>query len=81
MHGDLDAPDLSLADLFCTFPEAAGPFLRNRMACVGCPIARFHTIRDACVEYAVDEAAFRAELRAAVTPRRSGPRADAALSP
>lgn len=81
MHGDLDEPDLSLADLFRLYPQAAGPFLRHRMACVGCPIARFHTIRDACAEYAVDEAAFRAEIRAAVRPRRSGPRDDAALSP
>lgn len=47
MDRDIEAPDLSLADLFRAWPAAARPFLRNRMACVGCPIAPFHTIRDA----------------------------------
>lgn len=78
MDRDVDAPDLPLADLFRACPQAARPFLRKRMACVGCPIAPFHTIRDACAEYGLDEAAFRAEIRAAVRPRRSAPPGGAA---
>jgi hybrid cluster-associated redox disulfide protein len=39
------------------------------MLCVGCLIAPFHTIVDACMEYGLDEEAFSAELRAAVRQR------------
>ncbi|HET9069812.1 MAG TPA: hypothetical protein VFN28_14300, partial [Amaricoccus sp.] len=42
-------------------------------ACVGCPIAPFHGVRDACAQYGLDEAAFRAELRAAVAGRPPAP--------
>ncbi|MBP7242564.1 DUF1858 domain-containing protein [Amaricoccus sp.] len=65
MSVDIDDPDLPLAELFRAWPAAAEPFLRRRMACVGCPIAPFHTVVDACLEYRLDESAFRAELRAA----------------
>ncbi len=81
MDLEADAPDPSLADLFHASPQAARPFLRNRMACVGCPIAPFHTIRDACAEYGLDETAFRAAIRAAVRPRRSARQGGAAPSP
>ena len=40
-------------------------FLERRMLCFGCPIAPFHTVIDASLEYQLDEEAFRAELRAA----------------
>jgi hybrid cluster-associated redox disulfide protein len=41
-------------------------FLIHRMGCVGCPIACFHTVRDACAEHRIDERVFLADLRAAV---------------
>jgi hypothetical protein len=41
------------------------------MMCIGCPITPFHTVIDACAEYNLDEAAFRAELRAAISVNRS----------
>lgn len=74
MARDIDDPDLTLAELFRTWPEAARPFLRRRTACVGCLMAPFHTVRDTCAEYRIDEAAFRAELRAAIAPRRRSAR-------
>lgn len=81
MVRDIDDPDLPLAELFRAWPEASRPFLRHGTACVGCPIAPFHTVLDTCAEYGLDEAAFRAELRAAIAPRRrSAPRAGAARS-
>lgn len=64
---DLDDPDLPLADLFAAWPDAARPFLARAMLCPGCPIAPFHTVVDACGEYGLDEQAFRAEIRRAVT--------------
>lgn len=62
----MDDPDLPLAMLFSRWPAAANVFLSHRMVCFGCPIAPFHTVIDACAEYGLDEALFRAELRAAV---------------
>lgn len=78
---DIDDPELPLAELFRSWPGVAPVFWRHRVACVGCPIAPFHTVRDTCAEYGLDEAAFRAALRAAVAPSRpprSGRRGDAA---
>ncbi|MFN4129249.1 MAG: DUF1858 domain-containing protein [Paracoccaceae bacterium] len=63
----MDDPDLPLRLLFDHWPAAATVFLSRRMVCFGCPIAPFHTVIDACAEYGLDEALFRAELRAAVT--------------
>lgn len=75
---DADDPDLPLDALFRAWPAVARVFLRHRTACVGCPIAPFHTVVDTCREYRLDEAAFRAELRAAIAAsarrRRSAPR-------
>jgi len=65
MRPDIDDPDLPLADLFRTWPGTIAPFMARRMLCPGCPIAPFHTIVDACLEYGLDEARFRAEIRAA----------------
>ncbi|MER2508916.1 DUF1858 domain-containing protein [Amaricoccus sp.] len=83
MTANIDDPDLSLAELFWCWPDVAPVFWRHRSACVGCPIAPFHTVLDTCAEYRLDEAAFRAELRAAAgatSPPRSAPRAGAARS-
>ncbi|MDT8854241.1 hypothetical protein RNZ50_04150 [Paracoccaceae bacterium Fryx2] len=60
-----DDPDLPLCGLFDLWPETAAVFLARRMVCFGCPIAPFHTVSDACAEYRLDEAAFRADLAAA----------------
>jgi len=62
----MDDPNLPLAVLFCSWPAAASVFLSHRMVCFGCPIAPFHTVIDACAEYGLDEALFRAEMRSAV---------------
>lgn len=62
----LDDPDLPLADLMAAWPATIPVFLRHRMLCVGCLIAPFHTIVDACAEYGLDQRAFVAELRAAI---------------
>ena len=63
----LDDPDMPLRLLFEHWPETARVFMSHHMLCFGCPIAPFHTVIDACAEYRLDEMAFRAELRAAVT--------------
>lgn len=62
----VDDPDLPLADLMTAWPGTIPVFVRHRMLCVGCLIAPFHTIADACAEYGLDEAEFAAELQAAI---------------
>lgn len=59
-----DDPDLPLTELFRHWPEVVRVFLDRKMLCPGCPIAPFHTVIDACLEYGLDEEAFRRELRA-----------------
>lgn len=46
-------------------PATIRVFLDFRMGCVGCPIAAFHTVADACKEHDIDRDAFLAALRAA----------------
>ena len=63
---DLNDPDLPLSEVFRIWPETRTVFLERQMLCVGCAIAPFHTITDACVEYNLDEKEFRADLCNAV---------------
>ncbi|MDN5788286.1 DUF1858 domain-containing protein [Pseudorhodobacter sp.] len=62
----IDNPDLVLSEMMRIWPQIIPVFLHHRMACVGCLIAPFHTVIDACAEYELDERMFRAELRAAI---------------
>ncbi len=45
-------------------PATIRVFLDFRMGCVGCPIATFHSVGDACKEHGVDRDEFLAALRA-----------------
>lgn len=67
MQPDIEDPDLPLEAIFEMWPATAAVFLRRGMLCVGCPVAPFHTVIDACREYRLDEDAFRGELRRAAT--------------
>lgn len=60
-------------DVMRRWPTTIRIFLKYKMRCVGCPIACFHTVDDACREHSADAAAFLAELNAIVT--------EAAVSP
>lgn len=48
------------------YPATVPVFLRWRMQCVGCPIAPFESIADACRIYQEPVDRFLTELRAAV---------------
>ena len=48
------------------WPSTIRVFLRFRMHCVGCPIATFHLITDACEEHGVPLQTFLAALEEAV---------------
>jgi len=53
-------------DVMSGAPETIRVFLQFEMRCVGCPIACFHTVDDACREHGVDRDSFLNALRAAV---------------
>lgn len=63
----INDPDMTLCQMFVLWPETAAVFRLHGMICFGCQIGPFHTVTDACGIYCRDEAAFRAELRAAVS--------------
>jgi hybrid cluster-associated redox disulfide protein len=50
-------------DVMSGSPATIRVFLEFRMGCVGCPIACFHTVDDACREHGVDRDAFLSALR------------------
>lgn len=58
----IENPDLPLDELMARWPATVPVFIAHRMLCVGCLIAPFHSVVDACAEHAVDENAFRAAL-------------------
>ncbi len=53
-------------DVMTGVPETIRVFLEFKMRCVGCPIACFHTVDDACREHGVDRDRFLNALRAVV---------------
>jgi hybrid cluster-associated redox disulfide protein len=47
-------------------PATIRVFLDFKLGCVGCPIACFHTVEDACREHGIGSGDFLAALRASV---------------
>jgi hybrid cluster-associated redox disulfide protein len=58
--------DMILTDLLERWPETAAVFHRHAMACVGCAVAPFYTVRDAALVYGLSPEQFAAELAAVV---------------
>ncbi len=66
----IDDPEISLNEIIRRWPETVPVFFRHKMRCVACLISPFHTVTDACLEYGLNEASFRAELRAETNGER-----------
>jgi hybrid cluster-associated redox disulfide protein len=65
MNGPLSmqiAVHMTVDEVMRRWPATIRVFLDHRMRCVGCPIASFHTIDDACREHGLDRTAFVAVL-------------------
>lgn len=45
-------------DVMRAMPQTIRVFLAHKMGCVGCPIATFHSVDDACREHGIDRDAF-----------------------
>lgn len=54
--------DLTLAALLQRWPDCAPVFWQQGMQCPGCPFSRFHSLKDACGQYGLDEGEFRTAL-------------------
>jgi hybrid cluster-associated redox disulfide protein len=56
---------LLVGDVMRRWPATIRVFLDFRMSCVGCPIAGFHDIEDACREHGADRQSFLTALNSA----------------
>jgi len=54
-----------VGEIMAARPATIRVFLDFRMGCIGCPIAGFHTVEDACNEHGINRDKFLAGLRAA----------------
>ena len=54
--------DLTVAEVMDRWPQTIPVFFRYRMACVGCPIARFETMTEVTAIYGLNLSRFLNEL-------------------
>jgi hybrid cluster-associated redox disulfide protein len=52
-------------DVMRDYPATIRVFLDFRIKCIGCPVARFHTVDDACREHGIECETFLRALQAA----------------
>lgn len=64
-----------VGELMTQWPDAVPVFIRHRMACPGCVMAPFMTVREAAHEYGLDPEVLAGELAQAIG---AGERPDAA---
>lgn len=57
---------LLVDDVMSQWPATIRVFLDHKMGCVGCPIATFHSVDEACREHGVDCDSFMRALRNAI---------------
>ncbi len=60
---EVSIPETMTAEEFQRrWPTTIGVLIRRRMACVGCPMARFDSVRDVAQNYGIPVEDFRREL-------------------
>src|SRR5262249_39265313 len=70
----LPATELTVDEIMRRWPSTIRIFLDFGMHCVGCPIATFHMVDDACAEHRIDFDVFLHRLQAAAqVPYAAGP--------
>ena len=57
---------LSLNEIMRDWPETIPVLIHFKLLCVGCAVAPFHTIKDACIQHKSDEGVIRDALAKAV---------------
>lgn len=58
--------DTSMDEIMRAWPNTIRVVLEYRMLCIGCPIASFHTISDACREHGIDRDLFLRDIYRAI---------------
>ena len=56
----------TVADVLASWPQTVPVFMRYRLACVGCSLARFEIITDVAAIYGINRAGFLHELQQAI---------------
>ena len=64
--------EANVDELITRYPATARVFIRRRMACVGCEIARFESVADVCEIYHQPLDPFLKELRRVVAKNTAG---------
>lgn len=63
----------TLATVLVKWPLAARVLVNHRMHCIGCPIAPFETLAEACAVYGIDVEQLLQELETAGTMVEDSP--------
>lgn len=64
--------DMSMDQIMRLWPATIRVVLAHDLLCVGCPIAPFHTAKDAVREHGIRGEAFLAALRAVIEGQQEG---------
>ena len=67
----LPSSELTVDEVMQRWPSTIRVFLDFGMHCVGCPIATFHSVEEACREHGIDGAIFLRRLQAAAQSQPS----------
>jgi hybrid cluster-associated redox disulfide protein len=71
MRPERPSERLTVAEVLRRWPQLGGVFLRRRLACPGCAMAPFDTLRDVAQAYGLDVAGLLEDVeRAAAAGRR-----------
>lgn len=62
MKSETIGAEMTVEELIARYPSAARAFVRRRMHCVGCELARFETVAEVCEVYHQPLGALLAEL-------------------
>jgi hybrid cluster-associated redox disulfide protein len=66
MQPDSIDPFMTVDEIMRLWPQTMRVMIKFKMLCIGCPVARFHTLADACAAHGLDEAAVTSEMIAAM---------------
>lgn len=72
MPGEISA-QMTVADLLTNWPAVFPVFIKNRLHCIGCEMARFATLEDVARNYQLDINVFLDEIRSVVKQSYSNP--------
>ena len=66
-------PEMSVDTVLSLYPQTVSVFVAHAMACVGCTISGFHSLREVAEVYNLDLTAWLAELSLATEPTPPSP--------